>query len=78
MYVSAQLCPTLCDPMDCIAHQATLSMGFSRQEYSRELPFPTLGDLPDLEIKPVFPALAGGFLTAVPLGKPKSFVTYLQ
>ena len=53
-------------------------MGFSRQEYSRELPFPTLGDLPDLEIKPEFPALAGGFLTAVPLGKPKSFVTYLQ
>ena len=24
----------LCDPMDCIAHQASLSMGrFSRQEY---------------------------------------------
>ena len=28
-----QLCPTLCDPVDCIAHQASLSMGFSRQEY---------------------------------------------
>ena len=22
-----QLCPTLCDPMNCIAHQAPLSMG---------------------------------------------------
>ena len=28
----AQLCPTLCDPMD-LAHQAPLSMEFSRQEY---------------------------------------------
>ena len=27
-----QLCPTLCDPMD-VAHQAPLSMEFSRQEY---------------------------------------------
>ena len=24
-----QSCPTLCNPMDCIAHQAPLSMGFS-------------------------------------------------
>ena len=29
----AQSCPTLCDLMDYIAHQAPLSMGFSRQEY---------------------------------------------
>ena len=29
----AQLCLTLCDPMDYIAHQAPLSMGFPRQEY---------------------------------------------
>ena len=30
----SQLCLTLCDPMDYnIAHQAPLSMGFSRQEY---------------------------------------------
>ena len=27
-----QLCPTLCDPWT-VAHQAPLSMGFSRQEY---------------------------------------------
>ena len=27
----AQSCPTLCDPM--LAHQASLSMKFSRQEY---------------------------------------------
>ena len=28
----AQQCPTLCDPMDCIAYQAPRSMEFSRQE----------------------------------------------
>ena len=26
----AKLCPILCDPMDCIAHQAPLSVGFPR------------------------------------------------
>jgi len=30
-----------------VAHQAPLSMGFSRQEYWRGLLFPPLGDLPD-------------------------------
>ena len=53
--------------------QAPLSMGFSRQEYWNGFPFPTQADLPDLGIKPmslVFPALAGSFFTAVPLGKP--------
>ena len=34
-----QLCPTLCNPMDCIACQDPLSMGFSRQEYWSGLPF---------------------------------------
>ena len=36
-------------------------MGFPTQEYWSELPFPSLGDLPDPEIEPVSPALAGGF-----------------
>ena len=30
-----------------VVHQAPLSMGFSRQEYWRGLPCPSLGDLPD-------------------------------
>ena len=30
-----------------VAHQAPLSMGFSRQEYWSELPFPSPEDLPD-------------------------------
>ena len=36
-------------------------MGFSRQEYWSGLPYPSLGDLPDPEIEPGSPALAGGF-----------------
>ena len=46
-----------------IAHQAPLSMGFLRQEYRSGLPFPSPGDLPDSEIKPASPALAGRFFT---------------
>ena len=35
-----------------VAHQAPLSMGFSRQEYWSGLPFPSPGDLSDPGIKP--------------------------
>ena len=60
---SLQLCLTLFDPMDYLAHQAPLFMGFSRQEYWSGLPCPPPGDLPDPGIEPTSPALAGGFLT---------------
>ena len=53
-----------------VAHQATLSMGFSRQEYWSGLPFPSPEDLPDPVIKPVSPALVGRFFTTEPPGKP--------
>ena len=49
-----------------VAHQASLSMGFSRQEYWRGLPCPPLEDLPNPGIEPRFlrsPALAGRFFT---------------
>ena len=49
-----------------VAHQASLSMGFSRQEYWRGLSCPPLGDLPDPGIKLttlMSPALAGTFFT---------------
>ena len=39
-----------------VAHQAPLSMGFSRQEYRSGFPFLSLGVLPDPEIEPVLPA----------------------
>ena len=45
------------------AHQAPLSMRFSRQGYWSGLPFPSPGDLPDPGIKPGSPALAGRFFT---------------
>ena len=45
-------------------------MGFPRHEYWSELPFPSSADLPDSGIEPTSPALADGFFTAEPLGKP--------
>ena len=45
-----QLFPTLWN----VAHQALLSMGFSRQEYWRWLPFPSPGDLSDQGSNPSF------------------------
>ena len=49
-----------------VAHQAPLSMGFSRQEYCSGLPFPSLGDLPSHGMEPSFltsAALADRFFT---------------
>ena len=45
-----------CDPWT-VAHQAPLSMGFSRQEYENGLPFSSAGALPDPGIESVSPAL---------------------
>ena len=56
-----------------VACQASLSMEFSRQESWSGLPFPAPGDLPDTGIKYVSLmclALAGGFFTTLPSGKP--------
>ena len=46
-----------------VALQVPLSMGFPRQEYWSGLPCPLPGDLPDPQIEPASPALAGGFFT---------------
>ena len=48
------------------ALQASLSVGFPRQEYWSGFPFPSS----DPGIKLQFPALAGRFFTAEPPGKP--------
>ena len=42
----AQLCLTVCNPMD-LACQAPLPVGFPRQEYWSGLPFPSPEDFPD-------------------------------
>ena len=52
-----QSCSTFYDPMDYIACQAPLSMGFSRQEYWSGLLCPSPGDLPDPGINPRSPTL---------------------
>ena len=53
-----------------VAYQAPPSMGFSRQEYWSELPFPSPGDLPDPGIEPGSPAFQADALTSEPPGKP--------
>ena len=63
-----QSCPT---PWT-IAHQPSLSMEFSRQEYWSGLPFPSAGDLPNPEIKLRSPALQADALSSEPPGKAKT------
>ena len=53
-----------------VTHQAPLFTRFFSQEYWSGLPFPSPGDLPHPGIKPESPALAGGFFTPEPPGKP--------
>ena len=56
----------LCVTLRTVAHQAPLSVGFSRQEYWSGLPFPYPEDLPDPGIDPVSLtslAFAGEFFT---------------
>ena len=48
--------------LQCVARQAPLSMGFSRQGYWRGFPFPSPGDLPDPGIEPGSPALQANYL----------------
>ena len=55
-----------------VACQSLLSMGFSKQEYWSELPFPPPGDLPNPGIEP---ALAGGLFISLPPGKPRKHVS---
>ena len=52
-----------------VACQAPLSIGFFRQEYWNEMPFPPPGDIPNPGIKPMSPeppALAGRLFTTEP------------
>ena len=65
-----QSCGTLCDPMDCVAHQVPLSVNLFRQEYWSGLSFSSPGDLSNLGIEPRSPALQAGSLPHEPWGKP--------
>ena len=63
MKVKVKSCPALCDPLDC-SLPGFLSMGFSRQKYWSQLPFPSPGDLPDPGIEPRSPTLQADALTS--------------
>ena len=54
-----------------VAHQAPLSIGFSRPEYWSGLPCSPPGDLPNPGIKPRSPVLQADSLPPEPPGKPK-------
>ena len=64
-----------------VAHQAPLSMEYSRQEYLNGLSFPPPADVPDSGIIPASLtalALAGEFFTTRPPGKPHNLVIVHQ
>ena len=65
-HLSVQLFATL----RAIAHQASLFIGFFRQEYWSGLPCPPSGDLLELGIEPASPASQANSLPTEPPGKP--------
>ena len=67
----AKSCLTVVTPWT-VAHQAPLSMNFSRQGYWSGLPFPFPGDLPDPGIEPGSPALQADSLPTELPGKPRN------
>ena len=70
LHANSLQCMTLSTPWT-LARQAPLAVEFSRQECWNGLPCPPPGDLPDPGIKPASPALADGFFTTEPPGKPQ-------
>ena len=59
-----------------VAHQASLPMEFSRQEYWSGLPFPSPGDFPEPGIEPGSLALQAVSLVSLtePSGNPENYV----
>ena len=72
---------TLCDTPELhVAHQAPLSVGFSRQEHW-SVTVPSSEGVPDPRIEPrslLSPALADGFFTTGHLGSPVERSTVYQ
>ena len=68
---SLQLCPTLCDPMNCNLPGSSVH-GILQQEYWTGLSWPHLGDLPNQGLNPCLlgSCIVGGFFTPESLGKP--------
>ena len=73
----AQLSATL----QTAAHQAPLSIGFSRQKYCSGLPCPPPGDLSNIGIKPaslMSPASAGRFFTTIATWEAQRVVNWFK
>ena len=68
-------CPTLLWHQEDSSPSALLSMGFSRQEYWSELPFPSPGDLLGSGLEPAPPALQ---VDSFPLSHPGSFMLVIN
>ena len=73
----AQSYPTESCNLWTVAHQASPSMEFSRQEYWSGLPFPSPGDLSNPGIEPRSPALQADSLPAEPQEKPTTIMSLL-
>ena len=76
VYMCAQSCLTLCDPMDCSTPGSSVH-GIFHTRILEGLPFPTPEDLPYPGIEPMSlasPKSAGGFFTTTSPGKP-SYLT---
>ena len=67
---AAQLCPTLCDPMDCRLVGSSVT-GILQARILEWVAMPTSGDLPNPEITPRSPTLQANSLPSEPRGKPK-------
>ena len=65
----AQSCPTLCNPMCCSLPGSSIHRIFQARVLEW-VPFPSLGDLPDLGIEPRSPTLQADTLPSEPPGKP--------
>ena len=61
----AQLCPILCDLMDCRPQDSSIHGIFQAKIWSG-LPFPPSGDLPHKNIEPRSPALQADSLLSEP------------
>ena len=68
-YLHAQLCPTLCDPMDC-SWPGSSVRGILQARIEEWVAISFSRDLTDPGTEPESPALQEDFLPAEPLGKP--------
>ena len=64
----AQLCPTVCNPIDCSPLGSSVH-GLFWQEYRSQLPFPPPGNLPLPGIEPGSPTLQADSLPSESPGK---------